>query len=143
MEKLKFFYSSSVDAVGCDLDTIFSLLAKLKGLRPSRRVDGSATVVDQEGGVSVELIDTAKMEEKEVHDFYISEATRPSVRKQYRIGPIFGTQKKAGCYFGREQPALLVYQNCSEDPVDIFPHVVKGRMVSIEEFLEDTTTKLE
>ena len=94
-------------------------------------------------GVSFELIDIAKMEEKEVHDFYISEATLPSVRKQYRIGPIFGTQKKAGCFFGREQPALLVYQNCSEEPVDIFPHVVKGRMVSIEEFLEDITTKLE
>ena len=39
--------------------------------------------------------------------------------------------------FGREQPALLIYQNCKEEPVDIFPHVTKGRMVSIEEFLEE------
>ena len=123
MEKVKFFYSSEVDAVGCDLNAIFSLLDKLK-----------------ETGVSVELIDTAKMEERELHEFYISEATLPSVRKQYRIGHIFGTQKKAGRFFGREQPALLVYQNCSEEPVDIFPHVVKGRMVSIDQFLENTTT---
>ena len=117
---LKFFYSSEVNAVGCALNTIFSLLNKLK-----------------ETGVSVELIDTARIEEKEVHDFYISEATLPSVRKQYRIGHIFGTQKKAGIFFGREQPALLVYQNGSEEPVDIFPHVTKGRRISIEEFLEE------
>ena len=56
--------------------------------------------------------------------------------------------------FGREQPALLIYQNCSEasptpkaygkeEPVDIFPHVTKGRRVSIDQFLEYTTTKLE
>ena len=120
MEKLKFFYSSEVDAVGCHLNTIFSLLNKLK-----------------ETGASVELIDTARMEEKEVHEFYISEATLPSVRKQYRIGHIFGTQKKAGRFFGREQPALLVYQNGEEEPVDIFPHVTKGRRVSIDQFLEE------
>ena len=43
----------------------------------------------------------------------------------------------SGVFFGREQPALLVYQNGSEEPVDIFPHVTKGRRVSIEEFLEE------
>ena len=125
MEKLKFFYSSEVDAVGCDLDAIFSFLNKLK-----------------ETGVSVELLDTAKMEEKELHALYISEATLPSVRKQYRIGHIFGTQKKAGVFFGREQPALLVYQNGSEEPVDIFPHETKGRRVSIEEFLSQGLASL-
>ena len=46
----------------------------------------------------------------------------------------------SGVFFGREQPALLVYQNGEEEPVDIFPHVVKGRMVSIDQFLENTTT---
>ena len=48
----------------------------------------------------------------------------------------------SGVFFGREQPALLVYQNGSEEPYDIFPHMTKGRMVSIDQFLEDITTKL-
>jgi hypothetical protein len=35
------------------------------------------------------------------------------------------------------EPALLVYQNGEEEPVDIFPHVTKGRRISIEEFLSE------
>lgn len=125
METLKLFYSSEVDEPGCELNQVFSLLDRLKEL-----------------GVSYELVDTAQMDKGELHELYISEAVPPSVKKKYRIGHIFGTQRISGVYFGREQPGLLVYQKDAEGPTDVFPHTIKGRRTSITDFLEEKVAEL-
>ena len=117
---LKLFYSSEIDKPGCDLDGIFSLLDRLK-----------------EAGVCVELVDTAKMNDRELHEFYTTEAVYPTHGRHYRIGQIFGTRRKTGVFFGKEQPALLVYEKGAERPTDIFPHTIKGQRITIEEFLRE------
>ena len=118
MERMKLFYSSEIEEPWCDLEKIFFLLDKI-----------------EEMGISVEKIDIAEMKDEERHLIYIEEAVYPSVINRYRIGHIFGTQQKTGIYFGKKQPCLLFYEADAERATDVFPHTVKGRNVTIEEFL--------
>lgn len=88
-------------------------------------------------------VNTAQMDASELYEIYISEAVPSSVKKKYKIGHIFGTQRKSAVYFGKEQPALLVYQNGGEESTDVSPHTVKGRRVSIEDYLSEKMAELE
>ena len=118
MEKLKLFYSSKVEEPLCDLKRIFSYLNELK-----------------KAGISVDLFDTAEISLSELYGHYIKEAVPSSVRKRYRIAHLFGTQKRSGIFFGKEQPSLLFYAEGSNVPTDVYPHDKEGRRISIEEFL--------
>ena len=123
-ESIKFYYNSQIDTVWCNLNQI---LTQLKTL--------------DEAGVSVTLIDTASMDDLQISSHYM-EATYPSVRKQYGIRQIFGSQRKSGQFFGRQQPALLVYQGNGRQPEDTYPHDENGERMRIEDFLEQTMREL-
>ena len=127
MEKLKLFYSSKVEEPLCDLKRIFSYLNDLK-----------------KAGISVDLFDTAEISLSELYGHYIKDAVPSSVRKRYRIAHLFGTQKRSGIFFGKEQPSLLFYAEgeftdagrlTAKEPTDVYPHDKGGRRISIEEFL--------
>ncbi len=123
-ERIKLYYNSKTDTPWCDLKNIRTQLKKL-----------------EEAGIPVTMIDTASMEEKQIFEHYM-EAAYPSVRKQYRIRQLFGTQSKSGQFFGRQQPALLVYQGEDRYPVDVYPHDFNGNRVLIEDFLEEKIREL-
>jgi hypothetical protein len=123
-ERIKLYYNSQIDTPWCALKKIRIQLKKL-----------------EEVGIPVTMIDTASMEEKQIFEHYM-EATYPSVRKQYRISQIFGSQSKSGQFFGRQQPALLVYQGEDRHPVDVYPHDFNGKRVLIEDFLEQKIREL-
>lgn len=123
-EKIKLYYSSQIDTPWAELKRIRFQLRKLK-----------------EAGIPVRLVDTASMDDQQIFEHYM-EATYPSVRKQYQIRQIFGTQSKSGGFFGKNQPALLVYQKESKHPVDVYPHDENGKRISIEDFLEQKIREL-
>ena len=89
----------------------------------------------KKAGISVDLFDTAEISLSELYGHYIKDAVPSSVRKRYRIAHLFGTQKRSGIFFGKEQPSLLFYAEGSNVPTDVYPHDKEGRRISIEEFL--------
>jgi len=86
-------------------------------------------------GIGCERIDTSKLSDEEIYEAY-AKAWIPSVFKKLGIRRIFGTRRRSGCFFGREVPALLVYDEDEDHPVDIYPHEERGRIMTIKEFLE-------
>jgi len=123
-ERIELYYNSQIETPWSDLKRIRLQLRKL-----------------EEAGIPIRLIDTASMEDQQIFEHYM-EATYPSVRKQYRIRQIFGTQNKSGQFFGRQQPALLVYRGEDKKPVDVYPHDENGNRVLIEDLLEQKIGEL-
>lgn len=80
-------------------------------------------------------IDVSKMSEEQIGHTYI-EATIPSVYRKYKIRQVFGSRKNSGWLFGKQVPALLVYDDESKYPSDVYPHDMHDREVTIEEFLD-------
>jgi len=126
MEKIKLYYSSEVIEPWCDLKQIRSLLSSLK-----------------EKGVSVEEVDTAEIPEDELKEFYTSSIVLASIRKRFKISGIFGTRADAGCFFGREQPALAVFEEGTREATDVYPHDENGRRITIADFLREKISELE
>ncbi len=120
MGKLEFYYSSEIKEPWCSLEAIRSLLGKLK-----------------EKAVSVKEVNTAEIPKSELKEFYTSSVILPSIKKGYKISSLFGTRRDAGCYFGREQPGLVVFREGAEAPDDVYPHDESGRRITIEEFLKE------
>ena len=83
----------------------------------------------------VEIIEAGKISDEERYNIY-SQAFFPSVRKKLRLRQVFGTRRRSGCFFGKEIPALLVYEEDMKYPVSIYPHEKNGRIITIKEFLE-------
>jgi hypothetical protein len=83
---------------------------------------------------NLEVFDTSTLTREERSKAYI-QAVVPSVLKKYRIRKIFGSQRHSGSAFGLGVPALLVYEDDSETPTDVYPHENLGRIVTISEFL--------
>jgi hypothetical protein len=71
-------------------------------------------------GVGVEIMDTARMSDNDVQAAYKS-AQIPSIAKKLSIRRIFGTKHESGHKFGREVPALIVYDGTGH-PIDVYPH---------------------
>ena len=90
----------------------------------------------QDEGVPCKLADTSRASKEEVHKAY-AKAWPDSVSKKYGIRRVFGTRRRSGCFFGREVPALLVFENNRERPVDVYPHEELGRTVTIRDYLQD------
>lgn len=95
----------------------------------------------EELGVSSEIVDTLTMSDEERTDLYL-EATLPTARKKYQVRQVFGSKRHAGFLFGREVPALLVYESGKQYPVDLYPHRSRGRTVTIRAFLEELVNRL-
>ena len=120
MGKVELYYSSELKEPWCDLEEIRSLLGKLK-----------------EKNVSVEEIDTATIPESELKEFYTTSVIVPSIKKKYKISGLFGTRRAAGCFFGRERPGLVVYREGATTPVDVYPHDLNGRRITITDYLSE------
>lgn len=115
---VKLYYDSKIDNPRCDISKIMKLLDKLHDLE-----------------FGCQIIDTADMDEESLSGLY-AESVMPSVRKHYRVRHIFGTRNKRGKFFGRQQPALLVYKDNNRHPEDIYPHEEEGEKITIEDYLE-------
>lgn len=121
--RLKLVFDSTIPIanVDCDLQKIRKYLAKLKQYE-----------------VKHEILDIAKKSLDEVFSIY-SEAIVPSVMKKVGIRRVFGSKKQSMFLFGKQVPALLVYEDNLIN--DVYPQIRRwaGRdeKVSIELFLED------
>jgi hypothetical protein len=89
----------------------------------------------EELGVSSEVLDMRAASDEERIDLYL-ESTLPTARKKYRVRQVFGSKRHAGYLFGREVPALLVYEAGKQSPADVYPHRNRGRTMTVREFLE-------
>ncbi|MCM8803571.1 MAG: hypothetical protein NC827_09775 [Candidatus Omnitrophica bacterium] len=115
--EVRLFYHSKVTPWDCNLEIVFRLLEKLK-----------------RNGIKLELIDLSKLPEEERLQAYFKAVT-PSVWKKYRIRRVFGSRNYPATFFGREVPALLVFENNKSIASDVYPHEEFGKVISIEEFL--------
>jgi hypothetical protein len=79
-------------------------------------------------GVRCELVDTRCMPEQEL-DRWRDEASAASIRHHQGIRQAFGSRKQGRLpYFGKQVPALLVYEEGDKIPVAVYPHrEKKGR----------------
>ena len=90
----------------------------------------------QKQGIRCEKIDTAELPHEKVYEAY-ADAWAPAVSKKFAIRRVFGTRRRSGCFFGREVPALLVYEDGSRHPVDVYPQEKLGRTITIRDYLTD------
>ncbi len=88
----------------------------------------------RDAGVEYRAVDVSEMSGDQLREAYDRLATPPSVWKRYRVRELFGTQKYPGAFFGKGVPALVVLENGR--PVDVYPHVEGGKIVSITDFIE-------
>ena len=87
-------------------------------------------------GIASEIIDTEPMSEEGLYNEYMS-AVVPSVHKKFKLRQIFGSRRRSGYLFGLEVPALIVYEEGQQHPIDVYPHEEQGRVITIREYLED------
>ena len=118
--RLQFYY----DKQRSDMGEVSRLIERLKDLKSK--------------SLQIRILDIGNMPKDEVFKIYAN-AWRPSVHKKYKIRRVFGTHRQPGILFGRK-PALLVYEADSEYPTDIYPHDAHGRIVTIEEFIDNLRT---
>ena len=90
-------------------------------------------------GVKITVTDTASWNSSMLYEIYLRAVT-PSVHKGYSIRRVFGTARESGRYFGRQVPALLVYEN--DSIADVYPHDERRIVIKIIEFLERLMAKL-
>ena len=83
-------------------------------------------------GADVEYIDTANLTEKARIENY-ARAVLPAVYKHYEIKRILGSNRRSGCFFGAEVPALLATEGNSVG--DTYPHRIGERIMTIHGFL--------
>jgi len=88
----------------------------------------------RETGAAYEVVDVSEFSREQLEDAYVSRAVPPSVRRQYGVKRVFGTNKYAGSRFGRGVPALVVLDNGR--PVDVYPHEEEGRIVTIADYMK-------
>lgn len=110
-----------------------------------------ATQLEAKGICTV--VDTSEMSPEELLEGY-SQAVAASVLKKYRIRQVFGSKRHSGAFFGKQVPALLVYERRFPSVVkpllggnpklnltqsyaeDVFPHDNGGVMTSVVDWLE-------
>lgn len=89
----------------------------------------------EKGRIECKKVDTSKLAIEELSQAYFK-AVVPSVHKKFRIRKVFGTRKNSGCFFGKQVPALLVFEDKTY-PEDVYPHEEHGRVIEIEEYLKN------
>jgi len=123
MMRLKLVFDSSipVSQVRCDLQAVKRYFSRL-----------------EEHGILCEFKDISSKPQNEVYDIY-SDAIVPSVMKKVGIRRVFGSKRQSAFLFGKQVPALLVYQDATVD--DVYPQIrnwaERQELVTIERHLED------
>jgi len=115
--RLEFYY----DKQKSDVEEVSKLTEKLLNLKKKN--------------LQLKIIDISNIPKDEVFKIYAN-AWRPSIYKKYKIRRVFGSHRQPGILFGKK-PALLVYEAEPEYPTDIYPHDAHGRIVTIEEFINN------
>ena len=104
-KRLVFLFDSTVAPWGTDLEVIRSALTRLAAQ-----------------GVECEEMDTNSMTEDEL-EAWRNRATVTAVFRHQAIRQAFGSRRQGGLpYFGRQVPALLVYERDETAPVAVYPH---------------------
>lgn len=85
-------------------------------------------------GVRLEMVETSALSDEALMKAYI-EAVMPSVVRKYRVRQVFGSKRHPGRFFGKEVPALVIYDEKGH-PIDIYPHEENGQVIPIKAFLE-------
>ena len=117
--RLKLYYNSTVTPFDqYNLDRILKLLEAL-----------------ERQGIQCDRVDTARMSEEDIAHAYI-EATLPTARRKYKVRQVFGSRRHCGFLFGKQVPALLVYNEGQPYPVDVFPHEIMLKEIKVEDYLE-------
>ena len=121
--RLKLMFDSRIPTtnVRCNLQAVGRYLSRL-----------------EEYGIQHEVLDIAGMTENEIFSIYLG-AIVPSVMKKVGIRRVFGSRRQSAFLFGKQVPALLVYED--DVVVDVYPQIRRwaGRNeeLTIEKFLED------
>jgi len=128
-KRLVLLYDSTVQPWHADLQAIQANLTRLEAK-----------------SVRCELLDTKDMPEQEL-DRWRNEAMAAAIWRQQRIRQAFGSQKQGRLpYFGKQVPALLVYEEGEKMPVAVYPHSEKRGQAhtdfTIEGFLEELVNSL-
>lgn len=128
-KRLVFLYDSTIEPWSVDLQAIQSYLTEL-----------------QSKGIKSELLDTNDMPEDALAHWR-EEATAAAVWRHQRIRQVFGSRQQGGLpYFGKQVPALLVYEEGESVPVAVYPHSEKRGQkhtdFSTEGFLEELVNAL-
>ena len=93
-------------------------------------------------GISVEIVDAKKISREELREAYFK-ACQPAVFKHFGIRLVFGSRRRGGGpFFGKEVPALLVYEEEESGyPSEVYPHQKPGGgpLVTIKDFLMTLT----
>jgi hypothetical protein len=129
-KRLVFLYDSTIEPWSIDLQAIQGYLTKL-----------------QAKGVKSELLDTKDMSE-EALGHWREKATAAAVWRHQQIRQVFGSQQQGRLpYFGKQVPALLVYEEGESVPTAVYPHSEKRGQkhtdFSIKGFLEEFVNTLE
>jgi len=86
-------------------------------------------------GVSCERLDTKDMDEAELEEWR-NKAFGVATRFKQAIRQPFGSRREGMLpYFGKEVPALFVYEEGEADPVAVYPHRKAKERRSIEGYL--------
>jgi hypothetical protein len=87
--------------------------------------------------IEYKVVDTAKLTDQERSSEYVK-AIAPSIFNKYQVRKVFGTNRQSGIFFGKEEPALLV----EGKKHDIYPHILNGKVVTIQDFLDQLSKEL-
>jgi len=128
--RIVFYYDSSVQPKDCDVKRILDILKRL-----------------QELGVNVNILDTDGYGDEERTRPYF-DAITAAVIQRAAIRQVFGSKRMPAIFFGRQIPALLIYDETYTPPicVDVYPQrrsIIDGTRRSIESYLDDALKTLE
>ncbi len=123
-KRLVLLYNSKVQPWNSDLDAITAMLYTLTAK-----------------GAKFELLDTSETTEQELAHWR-DKAMASAVYHHLRIRQPFGSRRQGGLpYFGKQVPALLVFEEGQEIPLAVFPHRERRdrahKDLSIEYILEE------
>lgn len=98
------------------------------------QVDGLLVAV-RVRGVGADVVDTAAVPEAQREAAYFEAAT-VAVRRHVPLRRVFGSNRAGGtAFFGREVPALVVYDDHGGSPIDVLPREKDGVLVTIRDYL--------
>jgi len=92
--------------------------------------------LSRNSGVKTQVLDAGKIKEVDRQKLYFS-IVPLSVRLKFQIRRVFGSRRISASLFGLQVPALLVYEGNEKNPVDVYPKIHKGRVVTISEYLTE------
>lgn len=127
--KLVLYYDATTEPLGSPTNAGFDEALKLAQMLQKR-------------GAPIQLVNTRHLGGGGLQKAYL-DAVGASVLKKYRIRQVFGSRRHSGWLFGKDVPALLVYDRSDRLPDDVYPHEALGRTVTIKEFLDSVKGELE